>query len=199
MRCTLLLFTHFVFFLCSRGTVHEFTNKVITLWYRPPEILLGATRYGPAVDMWSAGCILAELLLGRPLFTGKTEMEQLQQIFDLLGTPTLDSWEGFQDLKLMRTGEVTIEKQRRPKLRDKYGHKMPAVAMNLIEKLLELDPNKRLTASRALTSRYFLTEPRAPDRPEDLGRLELGRGWWTLSRVSNEKEASRSKGLGQEG
>lgn len=179
----------------DRGAIHEFTNKVITLWYRPPEILLGATRYGPAVDMWSAGCILAELLLGRPLFTGKTEMEQLEQIFDLLGTPTLDSWEGFQDLKLMRTGEVTIEKQRRPKLRDKYGHKMPAVAMNLIEKLLELDPNKRLTASRALTSRYFLTEPRAPDRPEDLGKLELGRGGGHFHEFQTKKKRREAKAL----
>jgi serine/threonine protein kinase len=61
----------------DRVSLHEFTNKVITLWYRPPEILLGATRYGFAVDVFSAGCILAELILGKPLFTGKTEMDQV--------------------------------------------------------------------------------------------------------------------------
>eukprot|EP00978_Attheya_sp_CCMP212_P006861 scaffold15989_cov54-Attheya_sp.AAC.6 len=158
------------------GGGQDFTNKVITLWYRPPELLLGATRYGSQVDVWSAGCILYELLSGKPLFAGKTEMEQLRLIFELIGTPTESSWEGFTDLKLIRTKEVVIEKRRRPKLRAKYGSKITAPAMNLLEKLLELDPSKRLTASRALESRYFLSEPRAPDRPEQLGSIVLGDG-----------------------
>lgn len=149
---------------------------MITLWYRPPELLLGATRYGTAVDIWSAGCILAELILGKPIFTGKAEMEQLRLIFEMLGTPTPESWEGFQDLKLLRTGEVTIGKERRPKLRDKYQSKISPPALNLIEKLLELDPKKRLTANRALNSRYFMSEPRAPENPEDLGKLEIEGG-----------------------
>lgn len=106
----------------------EFTNKVITLWYRPPELLLGETRYGTAVDIWSAGCILAEIILGRPIFTGKTEMDQLKLIFDLIGTPTKNTWEGFNELKLIRTGEVTVEKLKRPKLREKYGGKIQPVA-----------------------------------------------------------------------
>ena len=89
---------------------------MITLWYRPPELLLGAKKYGTAVDIWSAGCILAELILGKPLFTGKTDMDQLQLIFEMMGTPTPETWEGYQDLKLLRTGEVKIEKKRRPKL-----------------------------------------------------------------------------------
>lgn len=57
------------------------TNNVITLWYRPPELLLGLNKYGCAVDMWSAGCIFAELILRKPLFPGKTELEQLDLIF----------------------------------------------------------------------------------------------------------------------
>ena len=149
---------------------------MITLWYRPPELLLGATRYGTAVDIWSAGCILAELLLGKPLFCGKKDMEQLQLIFSMLGTPTSESWEGFQDLKLVRTKEVEIGTERKPRLREKYQDKMPPSALNLLEKLLELDPNKRLTAGRALNSRYFLSEPRAPEHPEDLGTLQLEGG-----------------------
>lgn len=160
----------------DRGNSQEFTNKVITLWYRPPELLLGATRYGTAVDIWSAGCILAELILGKPLFCGKTDMEQLQLIFEMLGTPTQETWNGFQDLKLLRTGEVTVGNNRKAKLRDKYHHKMSPAALNLIEKLLELDPTKRLTADRALNSRYFLSEPKVPDRPEDLGTIQLEGG-----------------------
>lgn len=159
----------------SRGNSQEFTNKVITLWYRPPELLLGATKYGTAVDIWSAGCILAELILGRPLFTGKSEMEQLQLIFDMVGTPTDRSWPGVKELKLLRTGDVTIDgdsNRKRPKLRERYSTKMNNIApgaINLVEKLLELDPSKRLTASRALNHRYFLQEPRSPDQPEGLG------------------------------
>ncbi|OEU07348.1 Pkinase-domain-containing protein, partial [Fragilariopsis cylindrus CCMP1102] len=161
--------------LHDRGNSQEFTNKVITLWYRPPELLLGATKYGTAVDIWSAGCILAELVLGRPLFTGKSEMEQLQLIFDMVGTPTKSSWPGIKELKLLRTGDVTIDgdnERKRPKLRERYSQKMNAIApgsINLIEKLLELDPSKRLSASRALNHRYFLSEPKAPDQPEQLG------------------------------
>jgi len=153
----------------------EYTNKVITLWYRPPELLLGETKYGTAVDIWSAGCILAEIILGRPIFTGKTEMDQLKLIFDLMGTPNERSWEGFAELKLIRTGDVTIDKEKRPKLRDKYGARIqPATALSLLEKLLELDPRKRFTASRALHHRYFQLEPIAPDDPKDLGIIDLG-------------------------
>jgi serine/threonine protein kinase len=110
--------------------------------------------------------------LGKPLFTGKTEMDQLKLIFEMLGTPTPETWEGFQDLKLLRTGKVTIESKNKAKLRPKYQSKMSGPALNLVEKLLELDPQKRLTASRALNSRYFLAEPKAPERPEELGTLE---------------------------
>lgn len=153
----------------------EYTNKVITLWYRPPELLLGETNYGTSVDIWSAGCILAEIILGRPIFTGKTDMDQLKLIFDLVGTPSDRSWEGFGELKLIRTGEVTIEKERRPKLREKYGGRIqPAAALSLLEKLLELDPNKRFTASRALHHRYFQSEPLPPNDPQDLGTIDLG-------------------------
>lgn len=59
----------------------ELTNRVITLWYRPPELLLGATRYGPSVDCWGVGCIFAELIIGKPLFPAKVELEQLEAIF----------------------------------------------------------------------------------------------------------------------
>lgn len=155
----------------------EYTNKVITLWYRPPELLLGETKYGTSVDIWSAGCILAEVILGRPIFTGKTDIDQLKLIFELIGTPSERSWEGFGELKLIRTGEVMIDKERRPKLREKYGNRIqPAAALSLLEKLLELDPNKRFTASRALHHRYFQLEPIAPEDPKDLGSINLGGG-----------------------
>ena len=103
-------------------------------------------------------------------------MEQLRLIFDLVGTPTDETWEGYRDLKLLRTGEVTIDVQRLSRLRDKYASKMTAPALGLLERLVELDPDKRLTAARALDNRYFLSDPRAPSDPSDLGRIELGDG-----------------------
>jgi cyclin-dependent kinase 12/13 len=67
----------------TNENANPLTNRVITLWYRPPELLLGATQYGPSVDMWSAGCIFAELVHGKPILPGKGEMEQLDLIFRL--------------------------------------------------------------------------------------------------------------------
>eukprot|EP01126_Amoeba_proteus_P057518 TRINITY_DN7323_c0_g1_i2.p1 TRINITY_DN7323_c0_g1~~TRINITY_DN7323_c0_g1_i2.p1 ORF type:complete len:167 (-),score=40.84 TRINITY_DN7323_c0_g1_i2:214-714(-) len=75
---------------------HKYTNKVITLWYRPPELLLGTQQYGPSVDMWSTGCILAELLEKRALFEGdcreRTELQQLELIWEIVGTPNDENW-----------------------------------------------------------------------------------------------------------
>ncbi|CAM9557174.1 unnamed protein product [Heterosigma akashiwo] len=72
----------------------RYTLKVITLWYRPPELLMGCQKYGPAVDLWSAGCIFAELLHKQPILKGTAEVDQLRKIFDLCGDPTEESWPG---------------------------------------------------------------------------------------------------------
>ena len=73
-----------------------YTNRVITLWYRPPELLLGSTKsadgYGTSADVWSIGCILAEPLYAKPILPGNTEIEQLALIFELCGTPTVEDW-----------------------------------------------------------------------------------------------------------
>ena len=79
-------------------TGRSLTNRVITLWYRPPELLLGSQNYGPAVDMWSVGCIFAELLLKRPILPGKNELQQIDKIFKMFGTPTEQTWPGLTKL-----------------------------------------------------------------------------------------------------
>ena len=92
------------------------TAQVITRWYRPPELLLGECFYGPAVDMWSVGCILAELYTGRTLFDGgPSDAEQLQYIFKLCGTPTRENWPDHSKLPLW--GSLRPPKHRSPKLR----------------------------------------------------------------------------------
>jgi serine/threonine protein kinase len=134
------------------------TSKVITLWYRPPELLLGATEYGGAVDMWSVGCILLELISGRPAFPAKVEAEQLKQLFSVVGTPPADSW--MRQLPLWDPGEVA---DRRPRIAEwlaKYPQLTDMDAKQLLVRLLECDPRKRITAKEALAARYFAMPPR---------------------------------------
>lgn len=81
----------------SSGAVEDFsesclTPKVVSLWYRPPELLFASEYYDQGVDNWGAGCIMGELLRGKPLMDGRNEMDQLQKMFDLLGPPNIEDW-----------------------------------------------------------------------------------------------------------
>uniref|UniRef100_A0AA96SIC1 [RNA-polymerase]-subunit kinase n=1 Tax=Phyllostachys edulis TaxID=38705 RepID=A0AA96SIC1_PHYED len=135
------------------------TSRVVTLWYRPPELLLGSTNYGAAVDLWSAGCILAELLSGKPIMPGRTEVEQLHKIFKLCGSPSEEFW---ANLKLSR---ATIFKPQHPYRRcvnDVYKD-FPPSALALLDRLLAVEPENRGTTASALESEFFTTKPYACD------------------------------------
>lgn len=131
------------------------TSRVVTLWYRPPELLLGATNYGVGVDLWSAGCILAELLAGKPIMPGRTEVEQLHKIFKLCGSPSEDYW------KKSKLPHATIFKPQHPYKRCiKENFKdFPLSSFSVIETLLAIEPAERQTASAALESEFFTTPP----------------------------------------
>ncbi|GLJ45850.1 hypothetical protein SUGI_0965340, partial [Cryptomeria japonica] len=135
------------------------TSRVVTLWYRPPELLLGATDYGVGVDLWSAGCILAELLAGKPIMPGRTEVEQLHKIFKLCGSPSEEYW------KKSKLPHATIFKPQQPYKRciAENFKDFPPSSLPLIETLLAIDPAERATASAALKSEFFTTEPYACD------------------------------------
>ena len=141
----------------------RYTNKVITLWYRSPELLLGANEYGPEVDIWSVGCLLVELLTKKPLFPGKDETEQIDLIFRVLGSPTEDSWPGWTRLSYadMLKGQFY-----EPRLEEALQSITPT-ARSLISDLLQLDPKRRPTASDALDHDWFWTPP-YPTPREDL-------------------------------
>ncbi|CAL4956661.1 unnamed protein product [Urochloa decumbens] len=135
------------------------TSRVVTLWYRPPELLLGATDYGVGIDLWSAGCILAELLYGKPIMPGRTEVEQLHKIFKLCGSPSEEYW------KKSKLPHATIFKPQQPYkrcIRETFKD-FPASALPLVETLLAIDPAERQTATAALHSDFFSTEPYACD------------------------------------
>lgn len=74
--------------------IRPYTSDVVTLWYRAPELLLGSTEYSTPIDIWSIGCIFAEMVTKRPLFTGDSEVDQLYRIFRVLGTPNEEIWPG---------------------------------------------------------------------------------------------------------
>ncbi|KAJ8449536.1 hypothetical protein Cgig2_005558 [Carnegiea gigantea] len=131
------------------------TSRVVTLWYRPPELLLGATSYGVGVDLWSAGCIVAELLAGRPIMPGRTEVEQLHKIFKLCGSPSEDYW------KKYKLPNATLFKPQQPYKRCvlETFKDFPSSSLPLIDALLSIDPEGRGTATDALNSEFFCTEP----------------------------------------
>ncbi|CAO2832707.1 unnamed protein product [Amaranthus hypochondriacus] len=138
---------------------HLMTSRVVTLWYRAPELLLGATDYGVGIDLWSAGCILAELLAGRPIMPGRTEVEQLHKIYKLCGSPTDEYW------KKSKLPNATIFRPREPYkrcIRETYKD-FSLSALSLIDTLLAIDPTERKTATDALNSDFFSTEPLACD------------------------------------
>eukprot|EP00246_Nothoceros_aenigmaticus_P017844 TRINITY_DN89_c0_g1_i1.p1 TRINITY_DN89_c0_g1~~TRINITY_DN89_c0_g1_i1.p1 ORF type:complete len:841 (-),score=180.01 TRINITY_DN89_c0_g1_i1:419-2941(-) len=135
------------------------TSRVVTLWYRPPELLLGATEYGVAVDLWSTGCILAELLAGKPIMPGRTEVEQLHKIFKLCGSPSEEYW------RKSKLPHATIFKPQQPYKRciaDSYKD-FPQSSLALLDTLLAIEPADRGTAAGALKSEFFTTKPCACD------------------------------------
>lgn len=141
----------------STGSGSALTPLVVTLWYRAPEILLGSREYGFPVDMWSVGCIMAELLSRRPLFPGTSELEQLNLIFKLLGTPNERSWPGFDRLPHCETFKFA-EYPAEGKLKESFGDCLSESGMSLLSSLLNCDPSQRPTAQEALSSQWFRYE-----------------------------------------
>ncbi|KAL1291541.1 probable serine/threonine-protein kinase At1g54610 isoform X2 [Arachis ipaensis] len=141
----------------SPNNKHQLTSRVVTLWYRPPELLMGSTNYGVSVDLWSVGCVFAELFLGKPILKGRTEVEQLHKIFKLCGSPPDDFWKKY---KLPHATVFKPQTTYESSLRERCAE-FPETAVDLLETLLSIDPANRGTASSALMSEYFNTKPYA--------------------------------------
>ncbi|XAR71270.1 Cyclin-dependent kinase [Bertholletia excelsa] len=141
------------------------TCRVVTLWYRPPELLLGSTTYGASVDIWSVGCVFAELFFRKPLLKGRTEVEQLHKILKLCGSPPDDYWKKY---KLPLASMFKPQHPYVSSLQERCKE-LPKSAVSLLENFLSIEPHQRGTALSALNSEYFAEKPFACD-PSSLPR-----------------------------
>lgn len=126
--------------------IRPYTKEVLTLWYRAPEILLGCLEYNTAVDIWSVGCIFAELHLKKPLFQGEYDIDQLYKIFRVKGTPTADVWTDVVNLPYYKK---TFPKWKPMNMKEVIPN-MRSVAVDLLNRMIHYDPNQRITAKQAL-------------------------------------------------
>ncbi|XP_078786413.1 cyclin-dependent kinase 15 isoform X2 [Oryzias latipes] len=141
---------------------HSFSSEVVTLWYRPPDVLLGSTDYSVALDMWGAGCILIEMLQGAPAFPGgPDELEQLKKIFSVLGVPSQISW---PELRLLSSDSPDHFVPCEPKhFRTIWTRleQLPPKTEDLAQEILKVVPAERICAQEALHHPYFSTLPPA--------------------------------------
>lgn len=143
----------------SKGGLY--TNKVITRWYRPPELLLGAMEYNTNIDVWSVGCVLGELMLGKAVFPGEDDVHQLELIFSLCGCPNPRSWPNVE--KLSGWNVLQPKKQYPRSVIDKFKTTPfgTHAAVDLLDRMLDLNPATRITMDQALKHDWFSKKPLA--------------------------------------
>ncbi|KAG0155682.1 hypothetical protein PDIDSM_2855 [Penicillium digitatum] len=172
----------------SKSRQLDYTNRVITIWYRPPELLLGETRYGPAVDVWSAACVCMEMFTKKAVFPGEGgELSQMDKIYNALGTPTKTEWPDLVEMPwfhLMRPTE-----RRKRVFEDVYRDVLTTGAMDLISSIFRYDPSQRPSAEDVLKHPYFVSEEPAPHPPIELEHVEGD--WHEFESKALRKEARR--------
>lgn len=168
----------------------NYTNRVITLWYRPPEILLGSTDYGTEIDMWGVGCLLLELFTRKAIFQGNNEVDQLWKVYDIMGTIKTSEWPDADKLPWFEMLRPNFHAE--SKLKSKFGSLLTPLCFDLAQSLLQMNPSKRMSASDALKHAYFEEEP----KPTPLEFLKHINGEWhefEAKKKRKEKEKAARK------
>ncbi|KAK6455149.1 kinase of RNA polymerase II carboxy-terminal domain, alpha subunit [Scheffersomyces xylosifermentans] len=173
--------------IVNDGESPDYTNRVITIWYRPPELLLGATDYGREVDIWGVGCLLIELYSKVAAFQGFDEVGQLCKIYNVMGTPTLEEWPNIQNLPWFEMLKPKVNTA--SKFEEKYKSIMSPDSYDLALKLLALNPSERLSAEEALEHDYFKNEP----QPEPLMFLKDVEGEWHEFETKQRRRQERKR------
>ncbi|EFH44001.1 predicted protein [Arabidopsis lyrata subsp. lyrata] len=168
------------------------TTHVATLWYRPPELLLGASHYDVGIDLWSTGCVIGELYAGKPILLGKNETDQLHKIFQLCGSPSEDYW---TKLKLQLSTPLRPMFPYGSHIAERFKQ-FPTSVTSLLETLLSIDPDFRGTAASALKSKYFKTEP-LPCDPSCLPKYPPSKEINIRMRDKTRKQASQIRRTGE--
>ncbi|KAJ9067488.1 serine/threonine protein kinase, CMGC, CDC2/CDK sub [Entomophthora muscae] len=166
----------------------EYTSCVVTRWYRPPELFLGQKNYTSSIDMWGVGCVFGQILQSKPLIPGKNDIEQLDLIFKLCGSPNAESFPGYNELPNSDT--ITFNSYPRRILEHFSGFDQYAV--DLLDQLLVLDPKRRISANNALSHYFFYMDP-LPAHPSSLPKYDSSHEYDRR----NKDEARNSRGLGQ--
>lgn len=131
--------------------VRSYTHEVVTLWYRAPDVLMGSRKYSTPVDIWSVGCIFAEMVTGRPLFPGDTDANQLQKIFRILGTPSAETWPTITELPDWKPDFPVFE----PQAWTSITPTLEPQGMDLMTKFLQYWPDRRISGKAAKDHDYF--------------------------------------------
>jgi len=132
--------------------VRSYTHEVVTLWYRAPEILLGARHYSTPVDVWSIGCMFAELVNKTPLFPGDSEIDEIFRIFRSFGTPNEKVWPGVTSLPDYKH---TFPEWSAQPLTNLIKGSLTESGLHLLQEMLHYEPKKRISAKRAMSHPYF--------------------------------------------
>ncbi|KAJ5495294.1 CTD kinase subunit alpha [Penicillium diatomitis] len=147
----------------SKSRQVDYTNRVITIWYRPPELLLGETRYGPSVDVWSAACVCMEMFTKKAVFPGEgSELSQLDKIYQCLGTPTRAEWPDLVEMPWFQLMRPTERKKR--VFEDLYRETLTPAALEMVTSVFQYDPSKRPTADEVLQHPFFTCESPSPQQ-----------------------------------
>ncbi|MCJ1486293.1 negative regulator of the PHO system [Schaereria dolodes] len=165
--------------------VNTFSNEVVTLWYRAPDVLLGSRTYNTSIDIWSAGCIMAEMYTGRPLFPGTTNEDELQKIFRLMGTPSERSWPGISQFPEYKPNFHIYATQDLRMILPQIDQ----LGLDLLGRMLQLRPEMRISAKEALAHQWF----------KDLGQLRQQQQQQQQQQAAQQQQAQMVGGYGVPG